>query len=176
MNSRAIPILQEKARQSGQRLQHMTAKKVSDSSKLSNASFWTALNNQFTGNLDYQRSLESAIRAEKNSAREAAKAREWSAEQARILREWQTEMSNTAYSRAVADLKSVGINPYAIGLFKQMSTPAGTAGQSFAAQSFTGNTYNTGSTGFHELSQMIQTLFEEYMSTIRSAMSLSAKK
>lgn len=164
MRARATPPLKEN-------IQQMTAKKASDSSKdLSNASFWTALNNQFTGNLDYQRSLESAIRAERNSALEAARAREWSAEQAKILRDWQTEMSNTAYSRAVRDLKSAGINPYAIGLFNQLSTPSGSAGQSFSAQSFAGNTYNTGSTGFRVLSELIQTLFKEYMANQRSAM------
>lgn len=166
--SNSIPLMTAKA------LSQSTNFNSSKKRDLSHASFATALNNQFTGNLDYKRSIESAVRAEKFSAREAARAREWSADQARILREWQAEMSNTAYSRAVADLKRVGINPYAIGLFNQLSTPSGASGQSFMAQAFTGNTFNSGSAGFHEVSQLVQTLFKEYMSYMRTALNAAS--
>ncbi len=141
-----------------------SAKKVED---LSNVGFFTGLENLFTGNLDYKRSIESATRAERHSALEAARAREWSAEQARILREWQAEMSNTAYSRAVADLRSVGINPYAVGFFKAASTPTGAYGQSFAGNAYTGNVYRSGE-GFKILADILQTLIKEYGANKRS--------
>ena len=84
------------------------------------ASLWQSLGNILTGNLDYARSIESAMRAERVSAREAEK-----------TRRWQEQMSNTAYSRAVADLKRNGINPYAIGYFSPASTPAGATGSAY---------------------------------------------
>lgn len=138
------------------------------SDDLSKTDFFTALNNQFTGDLDYRRSIESAMRAEEVSAREASKAREWSANEAKVLRDWQEYMSNTAYSRAVADLKSVGINPYAIGLFKAASTPSGAYGSSFAGSSDTGNNYHTGSTGFGAVFDIVETLLKEVFSTYRN--------
>lgn len=38
-------------------------------------------------------------------------AMDFEASQAQLNREWQTEMSNTAYQRAVSDLKAAGLNP-----------------------------------------------------------------
>ena len=37
--------------------------------------------------------------------------RQWNSAEAQKERDWQTEMSNTAYQRSVADMKSAGINP-----------------------------------------------------------------
>ena len=51
----------------------------------------------------------------------------FNAQQAKIQRDWETQMSNTAYQRAVADIKAAGLNPammYASG-GQGASTPTG---------------------------------------------------
>lgn len=45
------------------------------------------------------------------NAAEAEKARQFSAKQAQIARDWQEKQSNTAYQRAVEDMRKAGINP-----------------------------------------------------------------
>lgn len=105
----------------------------SSSGDVSNPSTGDILGNMFSGNLDFQRSLYMQDRVNDFNALEAEKARKHSSEEARIAREWQEMMSNTAYSRAVKDLESVGINPYALGSFNSASTPSGAVGSSFSA-------------------------------------------
>lgn len=95
--------------------------------------------NMFTGNLDFAREVALADRAEAVSAYEAQKARDFSSREAQKQREWEEMMSSTAYSRAVKDLKSVGINPYAIGSFNAASTPSGAYGQSSQGQGYKGS-------------------------------------
>ncbi len=55
----------------------------------------------------------------------------FSAEQAEINRDWQEEMSNTAYQRAVDDMRSAGLNPALLfGHGTQASSPGGSFGSS----------------------------------------------
>lgn len=111
------------------------------------ANAFEGIGNWFTGNLDAQRREDeirlqhhfSALEAEKArkfSEEQAKIARDFNANEAKIAREWQERMSNTAYSRAIKDLKSVGINPYAIGSFNAASTPSAAYGQAHNASSY----------------------------------------
>lgn len=89
------------------------------------------IDNVFTGNLDYNRQLESQQFAQNFTAEQLSKQRDFNASEAQKLRDWQTEMSNTAYSRAIADLKKNGINPYmSINGLSPASTPTGAAATS----------------------------------------------
>lgn len=76
--------------------------------------------------MDYQHQLNE------NSAKID---REWNAAEAAKAREWSAEMSNTAYQRAVADLRKAGLNPL-MALSNghgEASTPAASLGSSSAA-------------------------------------------
>lgn len=73
---------------------------------------WVA--NLFTGDLDYARQLETL--AFQNN---------FSAEQARLNRNFQERMANTAYQRAVADMRVAGLNPYLAYSQGGSSSPGG---------------------------------------------------
>lgn len=87
--------------------------------------------NQFTAeqnqlNRDFQQS----------SAREAMA---FEADQAAINRKWQEQMSNTAYQRAVADLKAAGLNPLLAYIQGSASTPSGSSASGYASVGSTGS-------------------------------------
>lgn len=75
-----------------------------------------------SANLFSAQQADLAWQRNQESAREAMA---FEADQARINREWQTEMSNTAYSRAVQDMKSTGLNPIFFLNGGGASTPSG---------------------------------------------------
>lgn len=106
------------------------------SSDLSNASLLSGFGNKFTGNLDYQRNLESlgiqnkfnaeqaALTREFNAA-EAEKLRQFNSAEAKANREFQERLSSTAYQRAAEDLRKAGLNPYLAYSNGGASTPVG---------------------------------------------------
>lgn len=99
-----------------------------------------ALNNVFTGNTDWTRSQQLQSNAFAYQAAQAELARNFNASEAQKLRDWQTDMSNTAYSRAIADLKKNGLNPYmAINGMNAASTPTGVSASSGFAHGSSGS-------------------------------------
>lgn len=137
-----------------------------DDIKHDEASFWDAIGNHFTGNLDYKRQIESATRAEAHSAYEAQKAREFSANEAEKARAWSKRMSDTAYSRAISDLKSAGVNPYAIGMFSPASTPSASMGTAYSGSSYVGSA-PAAAKGVSELLGFIETAYKENKADMR---------
>lgn len=72
----------------------------------------------------------------KFNAEQAELSRLFNAEEAQKTRDWQAQMSNSAYSRAISDLKSAGLNPYALlSGMSAASTPSGATGSGSSAYS-----------------------------------------
>ena len=98
-----------------------------------------SISNFFTGDRAYARQLESLGFQNAFNAAEAQKERDFSSSEAQKNRDWQTEMSNSAYTRAIADLKRNGVNPYAVlSGMSSASTPSGSVAVGSSARSGSG--------------------------------------
>lgn len=82
------------------------------------------MSNTFTGDIDYARQLETL--GYENA---------FNAEQAQINRDFQERMANTAYQRAVRDMRAAGLNPYLAYSQGGATVPSGAAAASGAGVS-----------------------------------------
>lgn len=102
------------------------------------------------------------------NASEAEKARQFNAEQAKLQREYEERLSNSAYSRAAADLQSIGVNPYVLlNGMSAASTPSGAAASGYGAS-------HSGNASFAK-SSAAKTLFNGIVSLAGSAISAYSK-
>lgn len=85
--------------------------------------------------------INTALLAQEQAfnAEQAKLTRDFNAEQAQLQRDFEERMSNTAYQRAVADMKSVGLNPYLAYTNGGATTPTGASANAQATQSTSKN-------------------------------------
>lgn len=98
-----------------------------------NTSWWQAVFDPKTYN--YNTIFNKETSAQKAWVRELysqMQSQEFNANEAQKERDWQEKMSNTAYQRAVEDMKAAGLNPILAYSNGGSSTPAGAAGSSSA--------------------------------------------
>ena len=91
------------------------------------------------GQIQEQNQMAQRLAAESQREFEQASAREamaFEADQAAINRKWQADMSNSAYQRAVKDLRAAGLNP---ALAYQQGGAATTAGATASGMSASGS-------------------------------------
>lgn len=119
-------------------------------------------------------SISDAILSDQQFSREqATTAYERSSLEAQKQRDWEERMSNTAYKRAAAQLRELGINPYVLlSGFSAASTPQGAAGSGHIGQSVSATSARASqySTEMRFVSSLVGTVANFLASMSNSAM------
>lgn len=140
--------------------------------------------NEQSANNAFYRSMLTLNEQNRFSANEAEKSRAFNALEAQKNRDWQTQMSNTAYQRAMTDMKAAGLNPVLAfqqggassptGSFATSSSPS--SGGAGAAQGRGSSRGDSGSAGFGTLVRFISGLVSNVATVTSSLISASSNE
>lgn len=141
-----------------------------------NATLLDGLENKFTGNLDYARTVAEREANNAFNAQQAQVAREFESSEAQKSRDWSERMSNTAYQRAAADMKAAGINPAAmLGGASSAGTPTASTAHGSAARSSGSSSFRSGD-GFDSIARLAGVLISSGINSALGASRIEAQK
>lgn len=117
---------------------------------------------------NYYRTLALMEKQEEFQRVANASAMDFNAEQAKIAREFSRELSDTAWQRAVSDMKKAGLNPALAYSQGPASTPGAASASGVSSSGASGSLSDTGYQYYNNLHDMFTTLINSATSIMKS--------